>query len=40
VIPGAITIFGILSWYFTPKEKWLNKTQVLQALHSADETKV
>ncbi|KIM74797.1 hypothetical protein PILCRDRAFT_827856 [Piloderma croceum F 1598] len=40
VIPGAITIFGILSWYFTPKEKWLNKTQVLQALHSADGTKM
>jgi hypothetical protein len=39
VIFGAITIFGTLSWYFTPEEKWLSKTKVLQALHSADEIK-
>jgi translation initiation factor 5B len=36
VIFGAVTIFGITSWYFTPEEKWLSRQQVLQALHTAD----
>ncbi|KIK55367.1 hypothetical protein GYMLUDRAFT_76583 [Collybiopsis luxurians FD-317 M1] len=36
VILGAVTIFGILSWYFTPEEQWLRREQILQALHSAD----
>jgi len=40
VIFGAITIFGAMSWYFTPEEKWLSKEQVLQALHSVDHAKV
>jgi len=35
VIFGSITIFGILSWYFTPAEKWLRREQILQALHTA-----
>ncbi|KAF9055548.1 hypothetical protein BDP27DRAFT_1433658 [Rhodocollybia butyracea] len=34
---GAVTIFGILTLYFTPLEKWLRRKHVLQALHSADE---
>ncbi|KAF9071849.1 gamma-aminobutyric acid transporter [Rhodocollybia butyracea] len=37
VIFGAVTIFGVLTWYFTPPEKWLRREQVLQALQSADE---
>jgi translation initiation factor 5B len=40
VIFGVITIFGAMSWYFTPEEKWLSKEQVLQALHSANHPKV
>ena len=34
VIFGAITIFGFLSWYFTPPENWLRREQVLQALQA------
>ncbi|KAE9399098.1 hypothetical protein BT96DRAFT_994218 [Gymnopus androsaceus JB14] len=37
VIFGSVTIFGILTWYFTPEDKWLRREQVLQALHSANE---
>ncbi|KAH9909440.1 amino acid transporter [Fomitopsis serialis] len=37
VILGAVTIFGILSWYFIPAEKWLRREQVLRALQVADE---
>jgi translation initiation factor 5B len=37
VIFGSITLFGILSWYFTPAEKWLRREQILQALHASDE---
>jgi translation initiation factor 5B len=40
VIFGAVTIFGIMSWYFIPEEKWLSREQVLQALHAADLLKV
>ncbi|KAF5390428.1 hypothetical protein D9757_005219 [Collybiopsis confluens] len=36
VIFGTVTIFGILSWYFTPEEKWLPREQILRALHSAN----
>lgn len=36
VIFGAVTIFGILSWYFTPEEKWLRREHVLKALQTAD----
>ncbi|KAH8115780.1 hypothetical protein DFH11DRAFT_1688413 [Phellopilus nigrolimitatus] len=36
VIFGAVTIFGILSFIFTPEEKWLPREQILQALNSAD----
>lgn len=36
VIFGAVTIFGIASWYFTPEEKWLRREQVLQALRASE----
>lgn len=32
VIFGAITLFGFLSWYFTPAENWLRREQFLQAV--------
>jgi translation initiation factor 5B len=35
VIFGAVTIFGIVSWYFTPEDKWLRRELGLQALRSA-----
>ncbi|KIM88354.1 hypothetical protein PILCRDRAFT_95587 [Piloderma croceum F 1598] len=37
VIFGAITMFDIISWYFTPDDKWLSRQQVLQASHTADQ---
>jgi translation initiation factor 5B len=37
VIFGTITIFGVLTWYFTPADKWLRRDQILQALQAADE---
>lgn len=37
MILGAVTIFGILSWYFVPEHKWLRREQVLRALNVADE---
>ncbi|KAJ7490747.1 amino acid/polyamine transporter I [Mycena latifolia] len=37
VIFGAVTVFGIASWYFTPEDKWLRRELVLQALGAADE---
>ncbi|KAI0959235.1 hypothetical protein AcW1_004115 [Taiwanofungus camphoratus] len=37
VIFGSVTIFGILSWYFIPEEKWLRREQILRALEVADE---
>ncbi|KAJ7274077.1 amino acid/polyamine transporter I [Mycena rebaudengoi] len=37
VIFGSVTIFGVLSWYLTPSDKWLRKELVLQALRGADE---
>ena len=36
VIFGAVTIFGILSWYFTPEHKWLRREKVVQALAGAN----
>ncbi|SJL01358.1 uncharacterized protein ARMOST_04678 [Armillaria ostoyae] len=38
VIFGAVTIFGVLSWYFTPEDKWLRREHVLQSLKAADGT--
>ncbi|KAK7682739.1 hypothetical protein QCA50_014122 [Cerrena zonata] len=37
VILGAVTIFGILSWYFIPEHKWLRREQVIRALNVADQ---
>lgn len=37
VIFGSVTVFGILSWYFIPEEKWLRREHVLRALEVADE---
>ncbi|RXW24243.1 hypothetical protein EST38_g1624 [Candolleomyces aberdarensis] len=36
VIFSAATIFGILSWYLTPEDKWLRREQVVQAFESAN----
>lgn len=36
VIFVATTIFAILSWWFTPAEKWLPREHVLQVLTEAD----
>lgn len=38
VIFGAVTIFGVLSWYFTPEDKWLRREHVLQSMKAADGT--
>ena len=35
VIFGAITIFGFMSWYFTPAENWLRREQVILALQAS-----
>jgi len=37
VIFGSVTFFGILSWFVTSEEKWLNKHQILKALHAANQ---
>lgn len=37
VIFGSVTLFAVLTWYFTPEEKWLRRAQILQALQTADE---
>lgn len=29
---GAVTIFAILTWYFTPEDKWLKREQILRGL--------
>ncbi|KAF8630535.1 hypothetical protein AX15_002857 [Amanita polypyramis BW_CC] len=36
VIFGSVTIFGVLTWYFTPEEKWLPRETILQALDWSD----
>lgn len=36
VIFGAVTVFALLSWYFTPAEKWLRQEQINAALREAD----
>lgn len=38
VILGAVTIFGILSWYLIPEQKWLRREQVLRALNVSDQS--
>ncbi|WPH04183.1 putative amino acid permease [Acrodontium crateriforme] len=36
VIFGAITLFGIISWYFTPEDKWLPSSR-LGKVHQLDD---
>ncbi|KAI0250560.1 amino acid transporter [Lactifluus subvellereus] len=36
VIFGAVTIFAVLTWYFTPPNKWLRQEQVEQAMRTAE----
>ncbi|KAG5732263.1 Eukaryotic translation initiation factor 5B [Termitomyces sp. T112] len=36
VIFGAVTIFGIISWWLTPEDKWLRREFVLKALEDLD----
>ena len=35
VIFGAVTVFGILSWWFIPESKWLRRDIVLKGLQEA-----
>ncbi|KAF8347950.1 amino acid/polyamine transporter I [Amanita rubescens] len=32
VIFGAVTIFAVLTWYFTPEDQWLPRDRIVQAL--------
>ncbi|KAI0301930.1 gamma-aminobutyric acid transporter [Multifurca ochricompacta] len=36
VIFGSVTIFAILTWYFTPPHKWLRQEQIEQAMRTAE----
>ncbi|KAI9572429.1 hypothetical protein HD554DRAFT_2015076 [Boletus coccyginus] len=36
VIFGTVSIFAVLSWYFTPEDKWLRRDQVLKAIEATD----
>ncbi|QRV72295.1 amino acid permease [Ceratobasidium sp. AG-Ba] len=36
VILGAVTIFGIISWFVTPEERWLRTSQTKQVYDGAD----
>ncbi|KAF8263194.1 amino acid permease-domain-containing protein [Lactarius quietus] len=36
VIFGAVTIFAVLTWYFTPANKWLRQEHIEQAMRSAE----
>ncbi|OJA18356.1 hypothetical protein AZE42_00733 [Rhizopogon vesiculosus] len=38
VIFGAISIFALLSWYFTPEDKWLRRDQILKGLETVGHT--
>lgn len=38
VIFGAVTVFGIASWYLTPEDKWLRRELILQGLNPTEET--
>lgn len=40
VIFGAVTVFGVASWYFTPEEKWLRPELVAQALKASEQPPV
>jgi hypothetical protein len=36
VILGAVTIFAVFTWYFTPANNWLRQEQIEQALRIAE----
>jgi translation initiation factor 5B len=36
VIFGAVTTFAILTWYFTPADKWLRQEQIERAMRTAE----
>jgi len=36
VIFGSITVFGVLTWYFTPAEKWLRREHIIQAMNATE----
>jgi hypothetical protein len=36
VVFGAVTIFAILSWYFTPTDQWLRQEQIERAMRTAE----
>ncbi|KAG5643584.1 hypothetical protein DXG03_000637 [Asterophora parasitica] len=36
VIFGSVTIFGIISWYFTPEERWLRRDILVKGLENTD----
>ena len=36
VILGAVTIFAVLTWYFTPADKWLRQEQIENAMRAAE----
>ncbi|KAG6878350.1 hypothetical protein C0993_008108 [Termitomyces sp. T159_Od127] len=36
VIFGAVTLFGIISWWITPEEKWLRRELVLKAFEDVN----
>ena len=38
VIFGAITVFAVLTWYFTPEEQWLPHNRIIQALEMTDDS--
>lgn len=40
MILGAVTIFGVLSWYFIPEHKWLRRELVLRQMQTANEEPV
>ena len=36
VILGAVTIFAVFTWYFTPADKWLRQEQIENAMRTAE----
>lgn len=40
VIFGSVTIFGILSWYFTPEDRWLRRDIIIKSFENSDNPEV
>ncbi|KAK0117353.1 hypothetical protein ONS96_013184 [Cadophora gregata f. sp. sojae] len=40
VIMSAVTVFAVLSWWFTPEEKWLSKQHIKQILEIPGEGQI